>query len=244
MENTNYYEHSKKEASKKKFEEKNEKKDYFKAIRDFERSEIEIIKKKAKTFTILAIGEFVVICILGFAIASLAPLKTAVPFLVRVDNSTGYTDIAPQLSDAKESYQDVETKYFLSKYLINYEAYDWQTIQEQADTVKTMSSQKVFSAYDTMSRADSSPLNILKNNYKIKVQINSVILLRKDMAQVRFKKMVLDLSGKPAPGYRATEWISTISFDWDKDIKTEKERLVNPLGLQVLSYQPDPEVIK
>ncbi|ECU1628988.1 conjugal transfer protein TraG, partial [Salmonella enterica] len=33
-------------------------------------------------------------------------------------------------------------------------------------------------------------------------------------------------------------------FDWDKDIKTEKERLVNPLGLQVLSYQPDPEVIK
>ncbi|PQK43143.1 conjugal transfer protein TraG [Escherichia coli] len=211
MENTNYYEHSKKEASKKKFEEKNEKKDYFKAIRDFERSEIEIIKKKAKTFTILAIGEFVVICILGFAIASLAPLKTAVPFLVRVDNSTGYTDIAPQLSDAKESYQDVETKYFLSKYLI---------------------------------RADSSPLNILKNNYKIKVQINSVILLRKDMAQVRFKKMVLDLSGKPAPGYRATEWISTISFDWDKDIKTEKERLVNPLGLQVLSYQPDPEVIK
>nr|WP_251287736.1 VirB8/TrbF family protein [Escherichia coli] len=62
----------------------------------------------------LAIGEFVVICILGFAIASLAPLKTAVPFLVRVDNSTGYTDIAPQLSDAKESYQDVETKYFLS----------------------------------------------------------------------------------------------------------------------------------
>ncbi|ELJ6746350.1 conjugal transfer protein TraG, partial [Escherichia coli] len=85
MENTNYYEHSKKEASKKKFEEKNEKKDYFKAIRDFERSEIEIIKKKAKTFTILAIGEFVVICILGFAIASLAPLKTAVPFLVRVD---------------------------------------------------------------------------------------------------------------------------------------------------------------
>ncbi len=87
-----------------------------------------------------------------------------------------------------ESYQDVETKYFLSKYLINYEAYDWQTIQEQADTVKTMSSQKVFSAYDTMIRADSSPLNILKNNYKIKVQINSVILLRKDMAQVRFKK--------------------------------------------------------
>nr|WP_250696484.1 type IV secretion system protein [Escherichia coli] len=82
---------------------------------------------------------------------------------------------------------------------MNYEAYDWQTIQEQADTVKTMSSQKVFSAYDTMIRADSSPLNILKNNYKIKVQINSVILLRKDMAQVRFKKMVLDLSGKPAP---------------------------------------------
>ena len=74
MENTNYYEHSKKEASKKKFEEKNEKKDYFKAIRDFERSEIEIIKKKAKTFTVLASGEVFVICVLGLSIASLDPL--------------------------------------------------------------------------------------------------------------------------------------------------------------------------
>ncbi len=31
---------------------------------------------------------------------------------------------------------------------------------------------KGVSAYDAMIRADSSPLNILKNNYKIKVQIN------------------------------------------------------------------------
>ncbi|ELH6567155.1 type IV secretion system protein, partial [Escherichia coli] len=130
------------------------------------------------------------------------------------------------------------------KYLINYESYDWQTIQEQADTVKTMSSQKVFSTYDSMIRSESSPLNILKNNNKVKVQINSVILLNKETAQIRFKKMVLDSAGKPAPGYRITEWISTISFDWDKDIKTEKERLVNPLGLQVLSYQPNPEVVK
>nr|WP_251287735.1 hypothetical protein [Escherichia coli] len=44
-------------------------------------------------------------------------------------------------------------------------------MQEQADTVKTMSSQKVFSAYDTMIRADSSPLNILKNNYKIRSRL-------------------------------------------------------------------------
>lgn len=63
---------------------------------------------------------------------------------MRVDNSTGYTDIAPQLSDAKESYQDVETKYFLSKYLINYEAYDWQTIREQADTVKQCLPKRCF----------------------------------------------------------------------------------------------------
>ena len=95
-----------------------------------------------------------------------------------------------------------------------------------------------------MIRSESSPLNILKNNNKVKVQINSVILLNKETAQIRFKKMVLDSAGKPAPGYRITEWISTISFDWDKDIKTEKERLVNPLGLQVLSYQPNPEVVK
>ncbi|MDX1859228.1 type IV secretion system protein [Escherichia coli] len=174
----------------------------------------------------------------------MSPLKTAVPFVIRVDNNTGYTDIAPQLSGAKQTYQEAETKYNLAKFVINYESYDWQTIQEMLDTVNVMSNNKVFSQYNTAIRADNSPLNVLKDSYKIKTKIKSVTLLKPDVAQVRFSKMILDSSGSLAPEYRVTDWIAAVAFDFNKDVKTEEQRLINPLGFEAVSYRVDAEAIK
>ncbi|MHA6187812.1 virB8 family protein [Escherichia coli] len=239
-----YFSRTKKEAAKKMVEVKKENQPFYDAVKQFEKNEIATVQSKAKLLTRLCVAEFVVIGLLGAGIAALAPLKTAVPFVIRVDNSTGYTDVVPQVNNAKESYQEVEAKYFLSQFVINYESYDWQTIQQMMDTVKVMSASKVFSQYNTAIRADSSPLNVLKDNYKMRVKIKSVTMLKPDVAQVRFSKMILDSSGKPAPEYRMTDWIATIAFDFNKKIETEEQRLINPLGFQALSYRVDPEVIK
>ena len=239
-----YFSRTKKEAAKKMIEVKKENQPFYDAVKQFEKNEIATVQSKAKLLTRLCVAEFVVIGLLGAGIAALAPLKTAVPYIIRVDNSTGYTDVAPQINNAKESYQEVEAKYFLSQFVINYESYEWQTIQQMMDTVKVMSASKVFSQYNTAIRADSSPLNVLKDNYKMRVKINSVTMLKPDVAQVRFSKMILDSSGKPAPEYRMTDWIATIAFDFNKKIETEEQRLINPLGFQALSYRVDPEAMK
>ena len=39
-------------------------------------------------------------------------------------------------------------------------------------------------------------------------------------------------------------WIATIDFDYEKEIKTEAERLENPLGFQVISYRVDVENVE
>lgn len=239
-----YFSRTKKEAAKKMIEVKKENQPFYDAVKQFEKNEIATVQSKAKLLTRLCVAEFVVIGLLGAGIAALAPLKTAVPYIIRVDNSTGYTDVVPQINNAKESYQEVETKYFLSQFVINYESYEWQTIQQMMDTVKVMSASKVFSQYNTAIRADSSPLNVLKDNYKMRVKIKSVTMLKPDVAQVRFSKMILDSSGKPAPEYRMTDWIATIAFDFNKKIETEEQRLINPLGFQALSYRVDPEAMK
>lgn len=239
-----YFSKTKKEAAKKMIEVKKENQPFYDAVKQFEKNEIATVQSKAKLLTRLCVAEFVVIGLLGAGIAALAPLKTAVPYVIRVDNSTGYTDVVPQINNAKESYQEVETKYFLSQFVINYESYEWQTIQQMMDTVKVMSASKVFSQYNTAIRADSSPLNVLKDNYKMRVKIKSVTMLKPDVAQVRFSKMILDSSGKPAPEYRMTDWIATIAFDFNKKIETEEQRLINPLGFQALSYRVDPEAMK
>lgn len=239
-----YFSRTKKEAAKKMIEVKKENQPFYDAVKQFEKNEIATVQSKAKLLTRLCVAEFVVIGLLGAGIAALAPLKTAVPYVIRVDNSTGYTDVVPQINNSKESYQEVEAKYFLSQFVINYESYEWQTIQQMMDTVKVMSASKVFSQYNTAIRADSSPLNVLKDNYKMRVKIKSVTMLKPDVAQVRFSKMILDSSGKPAPEYRMTDWIATIAFDFNKKIETEEQRLINPLGFQALSYRVDPEAMK
>lgn len=239
-----YFGKTKEEAAKKKIDIKKENKQIFDAVKQFERNEIATVQSKAKFITRIAVVLLISNIALAAAIAFLSPLKTAVPFVIRVDNNTGYTDIAPQLSGAKQTYQEAETKYNLAKFVINYESYDWQTIQEMLDTVNVMSNNKVFSQYNTAIRADNSPLNVLKDSYKIKTKIKSVTLLKPDVAQVRFSKMILDSSGSLALEYRVTDWIATVAFDFNKDVKTEEQRLINPLGFEAVSYRVDAEAIK
>ncbi|MFV2776145.1 VirB8/TrbF family protein, partial [Escherichia coli] len=126
---------------------KKENKQIFDAVKQFERNEIATVQGKAKFITRIAVVLLISNIALAAAIAFLSPLKTAVPFVIRVDNNTGYTDIAPQLSGAKQTYQEAETKYNLAKFVINYESYDWQTIQEMLYTVNVMSNNKVLSQY-------------------------------------------------------------------------------------------------
>ncbi|EGD0458518.1 conjugal transfer protein TraG, partial [Escherichia coli] len=155
-----YFGKTKEEAAKKKIDIKKENKQIFDAVKQFERNEIATVQGKAKFITRIAVVLLISNIALAAAIAFLSPLKTAVPFVIRVDNNTSYTDIAPQLSGAKQTYQEAETKYNLAKFVINYESYDWQTIQEMLDTVNVMSNNKVFSQYNTAIRADNSPLNV------------------------------------------------------------------------------------
>lgn len=239
-----YFKKTKEIAQKKPIEEKKEKALYYEAVKSFEKDRLAIVATRAKLFLSLAIVEIVVILALAIALAGLSPLKTAVPYVIRVDNTTGFTDIAKPLSQEKESFDKVTTKYFMSQFIINYESYDWETVQSMYETVSLMSNGAVFESYKNAMLADNSPLNVLKNDFKLKVKIKSITFLNRNTEQVRFVKLVLKNNGILATEYKQTSWIATVAFDYNKSITTEGERLINPLGFEVLSYRVDPELVK
>lgn len=70
-----------------------EAKAYMQSAKQFEQSEIERTRKFAKFAWISAGLCLFVAGAAVFAVAGLTPLKTAVPFVIRVDNNTGATDI-------------------------------------------------------------------------------------------------------------------------------------------------------
>lgn len=224
----------KKEASKRA-------KTHFDNVNKFERDRINFHKTMGKVGLIF--GTLGILTGLAgvIAVACLTPLKTVEPFAIRVDNNTGFTDIVKPLKDVKEtSYGEELDKYWLARFVVERESYDWQLIQNSYKTVKLMTTPNLFNEYNSYITSPVSPVNIFKQMKKIKVQILSVSFVH-DVGQIRFSKQVLNQNGEPDLNIPITYWLATASFDYKHEIELEKDRRVNPLGFQVTGYRVDSE---
>ena len=93
--------------------------DYLTQMKLFEEDRIELAKKSAKTAWQVAAGfGGLALCSL-IVLVVMMPLKQTQPYLLKVDQTTGHTEIVQPLSDAKQTtYGEVLDKYWLNKYII------------------------------------------------------------------------------------------------------------------------------
>ena len=214
------------------------------AVKIFESS---IIDDKNKTITLFRNTTILLgVCTIALSVAvvSLTPLKTVVPFLLRVDNSTGAVEVVNPYNQQNATYEQVITRYWLARLIENREGYEWNAIQHMFNTVELMTNSSVFTEYKNYMAGDFSPVKKLGKEMKMQLKVNAITLLDDETAQIRFTKAITDPDGLPVQGYVPAKWIATVKFDFNKKIKTEEQRLINPLGFEVISYRVDPEVIK
>lgn len=216
-------------------------KEHFKRKQEFEKDRVGFYKTLSKVgFGVGGVGALIGLAGV-VAVAGLTPLKTSEPYVIRVDNNTGFTDIVKPISDSLQTtYGEELDKYWLSKFIIERESYDWQLVQNSYDAVELMTTPQVFNEYKAYITSKVSPVNLLQQNKKIKVRVLSVAFIN-GVGQVRFSKQVLTASGEPDSVIPVTYWVASIPFDYKHDIKLEQQRLINPLGFQALSYRADPE---
>lgn len=218
---------------------------FIKAAEDFERSKIEEIKFSRKVAWIIA-GVATTICtvsIMAFLVALLNRTEPE-PVVLKVDNETGATTILRSMRDAQDKYGEVVDKYWLATYVRNREGYDWYTISESFEATKLMSMDNVFSEYAKKVQAANSALVVLKEHGKVGIKITSIAFTG-NLAQVRFTSEKLSSSGENQDSSPVQKWLATISYQFKPTGRmTEQERLVNPLGFNVISYRVDPEVLK
>jgi len=182
--------------------------------------------------------------LLGLSVVSnvvMMPLKTVEPFVVRVDETTGVVDIAARVEDMTISGEDVMTKYWLSKYVIHRETYNYQLLQTDYDTVGLMSSESVGSEYGAQFIGDDALDKRYADRIVADVKILSVVPTSERTGTIRFTKTTglrKDTTRKP----EVTHWIATVAFEYRNASRmTEEVQLVNPVGFQVVSYRVDPE---
>ena len=174
------------------------------------------------------------------AIAMLTPLKTVQPYVIRVDRSSGETEIVTALKGPQpRTYEDVVNRYFISQYVRLREGWLNDAARENAYTVMLMSDPAEASRYlaSVQSNNKNAPSNIYGDKGYVSIAIRTISFLSPTVAQVRYTKIITFGQNTPV----AQNWNAILTFKFTTAPEHEKDRNLNPLGFQVVNCRSDPE---
>ncbi len=178
------------------------------------------------------------------AVVGLAPLKTVVPLVLRVDNNTGIVDVVSGLKAGKDAeYDEVVDKYFLAKYIRHREHYLPETRNHDRHVVGLMSSDGIrqqYAAFTDPRKNSGAPTNVYGDTAEVVVKIKNISPIKPGVAQVRYIKTVKRAGQTSKP----THWVATIAFKYTNAKMKPEDRLISPLGFLATQYRNDPETIQ
>lgn len=215
----------------------------FEAAIDWESSRVQASQKsERRAWTIAMTSVGVAVLAIG-SIAMMMPLKESVPYVVRVDNTTGVPDIVTALTDKTVTGDEVMDKYWLAKYVRARETFDWFTLQNDYATVGLLSSANVGTDYAQLFEGPTALDKQYGKTVRATIDIVSIVPTGPHTGTVRFIKTTKRVDQQSAPG-QVTKWVATVAFEYrNAALIKESARLVNPFGFQVLSYRVDPEMV-
>jgi len=180
------------------------------------------------------------------ALMMLMPLKHVEPFVIRVDNATGVVDVVPVFAGRSQMPETV-TRYFLDHYVTVCERFDFATAESDYEECGSLHgparNQAWYSKWDRSNPA--SPLNVYKDGTSVRAQVGAVSFFARssgtqDLAQVRYLK---SLRAGGTGQDQITHWIATVQYVYGEPSKDPKVRRWNPLGLKIVDFRPEPEVL-
>lgn len=174
------------------------------------------------------------------AIFGLTPLKQTIPYVIRVNQTTGIVDVVNTLQDSKTTYGKAVTRYFAAKYIRARESYSRALAATRYKEVGLMSGHDVTREYYKAfsPKNPKSPLKVYRENAKVKAQIRSISFLSPHLLSIRFIKTVKWDNRQPDTYHR----IATVKFRYSGAPMHAADRLINPLGFQVIDYSVADEV--
>jgi type IV secretion system protein VirB8 len=195
-------------------------------------------KKRAWIFAFICMGISVLSLL---TLILILPLKTFEPYVITVDRSTGYLEVAKGLNDTTLSQDEAITEANLVKYVSLREQYNPAILEQNYEAVSMMSDEKALKEYREL-WAETNPNNPsrrLRTKGSIDIKIKSVSFITDKTASVRFLREVRENDRT-----KVSEWNAVIQFRYSQKPMQMKDRFSNPLGFQVITYRVNPEVLE
>ena len=215
---------------------------YYAEAESWAKDRQEALRESRRTAWIVAAAALAVAVLEGLALLVLTPLKTVVPYTLLVDRNTGFVQALEPLDPARVSADTALTQSFLVQYVIARESFDIDTLQADYRKVALWSAEAARSAYiaDTQVSSPQSPLALYPRSTVVETRVKSVSPVGRNVAMVRFDTVRRDAGGRIEP---PRAWVAVIRYRYSGEPLKLEDRLVNPLGFQVLRYRRDAEAL-
>lgn len=170
-----------------------------------------------------------------FVVLRVTISKKIIPMLVEVEDKTGFTNIVDPQNKQIWTSDKALNEYFLIKYLDARETYNYASyIYNYNTVVRLLSNSQVYNQFQNSISGSNSPVSRYGSNTSTYLKIRSLQYLPSDSSgnknvQVRFSVV-------ENPGGRYYNKIVSILYNFVQLQLTFKERMVNPLGFQIISY--------
>lgn len=208
---------------------------------DWEDNHINSLERSERRawYVAFILGGAFMMAIIGIIL--MLPLKSTVPYVMRVDKTTGAVDLVTSIRGESIEFDEVTDRYWVTNYIRHRESYDWSFIANDYLSTKEFSTPEVFKPYNDLYNTDKSPEKVFGANQSIRVNIISITLNREqNTAVVRFNKTLVERKTGEVLG--TTNWVATVRYEYTpKTLKTTEMRDINPFGFTVNQYQIAPE---
>jgi type IV secretion system protein VirB8 len=166
----------------------------------------------------------------------LFPLKEKVPYLYAFDHATGEITKIGVLEPTMIATNWEVTRYFLIHYVIQYESYDYDNIDQPYQMVWAQSSERIKNQYEAIVKSSTlnSPYRLYGKEKYITVRVASINKLNENTVDVKFDKTLHDRTTNTE---QVTQREAIIKWEFTKAETTQKMLDRDPLGFKVIYYQ-------
>jgi len=180
----------------------------------------------------------VVICAAqAAAIAIILPLKDVVPYTILVDRQTGYVEVMRGLETGNLNQDEALVHSMLAQYVLERETFDAADFKTRYERVALWSQSIARDDYVAAYKPGlpGSILDAMRAGIVVTATVKHVAIIDRQQARVRFSLTRRDPSGS----VETSEWSALIGYRFTGAPMRMEDRLINPLGFQVLSYRRD-----
>ena len=218
---------------------------FFAQGRDWESDRQSRLEKSERRAWRVATAAGVVAIAAVIGIATLAPFKRVVPYVFAIDKASGNVELVNAADDRTVvGYQELLDKHWAQRYIIARESYFYHLLQNDYDTVLSLSADDVGRDYAREYDGPTARDRKYGAGIELRVKVLSVTLAQDAIgtkAVIRFEKTArrTEAEATDLPQY----FVATISYEYKPSMfGKEKDLIQNPLGYHVTSYRVDAEI--